>query len=129
VTVLLDTNVLIRHFTVTARSGGSGERLGSVEPLRRADPARLHVASVSYVLEGVYRQSRGEVVDLLGSRSEWRIEFEHEMVIRRCLDSTEAASTSPMRTWWAGREAGIQQVLSFDGSEPSPEPPDRAGHP
>src|SRR2546430_10464498 len=114
---LPDTNVLIRHFTgdppdqarrATARIHDAGRN-----DLLLLD---LHVAECVYVLEGPYRQTRGEVIELLGSvLGVAAIQFEHEAVIRRSLD-LYGVGLDFADAYLVARaeEAGIPQVVSFD---------------
>ena len=116
-TALLDTNVLIRHFT----GDPPDQAARATARIRGATPGELvlldpHIAECVYVLEGVYRQSRGEVIDLLGSMlGVAAIQFERESVIRRCLDLYGSGFDFADAYLVArAEEAGVQQVLSFD---------------
>ncbi len=99
-TVLLDTNVLIRHFT----GDPPDQAARATACIRQAVPndlllLDLHVAECVYVLEGPYRQSKSSVVRLLSSvLGVLAIRLEREDVIRRSLDSITRASTSPTPT-------------------------------
>jgi predicted nucleic-acid-binding protein len=117
VTVLLDTNVLIRHFT-----GDPPDQAGRATAcVRDAAPNELllldlHVAECIYVLEGPYRQSRSDVAALLSSvLGVAAIRLEHEAVIRRCLDLYLAGLDFADAYLVArGEDGGIHRVLSFD---------------
>jgi predicted nucleic-acid-binding protein len=116
-TTLLDTNVLIRHFT------GDPPDQARRATTRIHDAGRndlllldLHVAECVYVLEGPYRQSKAEIAELLGSTlGVAAIRFEHEAVIRRSLDLyTAGLDFADAYLVAAGEDAGFHQVLSFD---------------
>jgi len=116
-TVLLDTNVLIRHFT----GDPPDQARRATARLREAGPNELllldlHVAECVFVLEGPYRQSKSEVAELLGSMlGVAAIRFEHEAVVRRCLDLyTGGLDFADAYLVSAGEDAGIHHVLSFD---------------
>lgn len=116
-TVLLDTNVLIRHFTQDPPE----QALRASACIRDARPNELllldlHVAECIFVLQGPYRQSKSEVAELLGSMlGVASIRFEHEALIRRSLDLYTAGLGFPDAYLAAAAEdAGIDQVLSFD---------------
>ena len=116
-TALLDTNVLIRHFT----GDPADEAVRATARIQGATPGELllldlHVAECVYVLEGPYRQTRAEVIELLGSvLGVAAIEFEHEAVIRRSLD-LYGVGLDFADAYLVARaeEAGIPQVVSFD---------------
>jgi len=116
-TVLLDTNVLIRHFTGDppdqARMATARIRAASPNALLLLD---VHVAECVFVLEGPYRQSKADVAELLGATlGVAAICFEHEAVVRRSLDLyTAGLDLADAYLVAAGEDAGVQQVLSFD---------------
>lgn len=116
-TVLLDTNVLIRHFTGDppdqARRATARIRHAGLHDLLLLD---VHVAECVFVLEGPYRQPRSEVAELLGSMlGVAAIRFEHEAVVRRSLELyTAGLDFEDAYLVAAGEDGGIRQVLSFD---------------
>jgi len=114
---LLDTDVLIRHFT----GDPPDQAARATARIRDAGPNQLllldlHVAECVFVLEGPYRQSRAEVGELLGSMlGVAAIRFEHEAVVRRSLDLYSAGlDFADAYLVAAGEDAGIHRVLSFD---------------
>lgn len=116
-TFLLDTNVLVRHFT----GDPPDQAARATARIRDAAPGELvlldlHVAECVYVLEGVYRVSRGNVIDLIGSAlGVAGIEFEREAAIRRSLELYGGGLDFADAYLVARAEdAGFQQVLSFD---------------
>lgn len=117
VTVLLDTNILIRHFT----GDPPDQAKRATARIREAGPNDLflldvHVAECVLVLEGPYRQSKAEIAEVLGSMlGVAAIRFEHEAVIRRSLDLyTAGLDFADAYLVAAGEEGGVDQVLSFD---------------
>jgi len=117
VTVLLDTNVLIRHFT----GDPAGQAARATARIREAAPNELllldlHVAECVCVLEGPYSQSRSEVVKLVRSiLGVAAVRLEHEGVVRRCLDLYLAGFDFADAYLVArGEDIGIHQLLSFD---------------
>lgn len=116
-TVLLDTNVLIRHFTGDppdqARRATARIRAASPNELLLLD---VHVAECVFVLEGPYRQSKADVAELLGATlGVAAIGFEHEAVVRRSLDLyTAGLDFADAYLVAAAEDADVQQVLSFD---------------
>jgi predicted nucleic-acid-binding protein len=87
VTIPVDSNLLIRHFTgdppeMAARATAFIRAAGADELL----VLDVHVAECVYVLEGPYAVPRGQVVQLLNSVLGVRsIQVEREAVIRRAL--------------------------------------------
>jgi predicted nucleic-acid-binding protein len=87
-TTPVDSNLLVRHFTgdpadLAARAT-SFIRSASIGELLLLD---VHVAECVYVLEGPYRQSRGDVARLVGSvLGVPSIVVEHPPAVRRALD-------------------------------------------
>ncbi|MGH7870106.1 MAG: PIN domain-containing protein [Candidatus Dormibacteraceae bacterium] len=87
-TKILDTNVLIRHFT------GQPPELAhrATEYLSKARPQELllldlHVAECVYVLEGSYPRSKPETSRLINSLVGFAaIQFEREEIIQRALN-------------------------------------------
>jgi predicted nucleic-acid-binding protein len=116
-TALLDTNVLIRHFT-----GDPPEQARrATARIRQATPNELllldmHVAECVYVLEGPYKQPKGDVVMLLSSLlGVAAIRLENEDVVRRCLDLYLAGFDFADAYLVARAEVGgIDRILSFD---------------
>lgn len=85
---LLDTNVVIRHFTgdppAQARRATAYLKAAAAEELTLLD---LHVAECVYVLEGPYRQRRSDVGRLMGSVLGLQsVLLENEQAILRSLD-------------------------------------------
>jgi predicted nucleic-acid-binding protein len=116
-TVFLDTNVLIRHFTGDPPDQASR----ATARIRDASPNELllldvHVAECVFVLEGPYRQSKANVAELLGSTlGVAAIRFEHEAVVRRSLDLYAAGlDFADAYLVAAAEDADVRQVLSFD---------------
>jgi len=116
-TVLVDTNVLIRHFT----GDPPDQATRATTRIRDAGPNELllldvHVAECVFVLEGPYRQSKADVAELLGATlGVAAIRFEHEAVVRRSLDLyTAGLDFADAYLIAAGEVAGVQRVLSFD---------------
>jgi len=117
VTALLDTNVLIRHFT----GDPPDQARRATARIRDAGPNELllldlHVAECVYVLEGPYRQSKAEVAELLGSTlGVAAIRFEHETVVRRSFDLyTAGLDFADAYLVAAAEDAGVDHVLSFE---------------
>lgn len=116
-TTLIDTNVLIRHFTgdppEQARRATARIRDAGPNELLLLD---LHVAECVYVLEGPYRQPRGEVFNLLGSvLGLAAVCIEREAVIRRSLDLyVGGLDFADAYLVARAEDASIDDVLSFD---------------
>jgi predicted nucleic-acid-binding protein len=117
VTALLDTDVLIRHFTGDPpdQAARATARIGKAGPneLLLLD---LHVAECVYVLEGPYRQPRGEVFSLLRSvLGVAAVQIENEAVIRRSLDLyVGGLDFADAYLVARAEDACIDHVLSFD---------------
>jgi predicted nucleic-acid-binding protein len=117
VTTLLDTNVLIRHFT-----GDPPDQAGRVAArIRDAAPdglllLDLHVAECVYVLEGPYKQSKASVARLISSvLGLSAIRVEHEDVIRRSLDLyVSGFDFADAYLVARAEEQRVGHVLSFD---------------
>jgi predicted nucleic-acid-binding protein len=117
VTVLVDTNVLVRHFT----GDPPDQARRATERIRRAAANELllldlHVAECVYVLEGPYRQPKSAVAELIGSiLGVAAIRLENRPVILRCLDLYVAGLDFADAYLVARAEdAAIGSVLSFD---------------
>lgn len=116
-TILLDTNVLIRHFT----GDPPDQAARATAAIRQAVPndlllLDLHVAECVYVLEGPYRQSKSNVVRLLSSvLGVPAIRLEREDVIRRSLDLYHTGLDFADAYLVArGEDGGLHRVRSFD---------------
>jgi predicted nucleic-acid-binding protein len=116
-TVLLDTNVLIRHLTQDPPEQAS-RATARLRDARRNDLLLLdvHVAECVFVLEGPYGQSKSEIAELLGSLLGFgAIRFEHESTIRRSVDLYCAGfDFADAYLVAAAEDAGVDRVLSFD---------------
>jgi predicted nucleic-acid-binding protein len=117
VTLLLDTNILIRHFT-----GDPPEQAYRVAArIRAAAPKELylldvHVAECIFVLEGPYDRERAEVARLMESAmGVAAIEFENEADIRRALTLyTGGMDFADAYLVARAEQRGAKQVMSFD---------------
>ena len=118
-TIPIDANLLIRHFTgdppdLAARATGFIKRARFGELLL----LDVHVAECVYVLEGPYAQPRDMVVRLLSSvLGVGAIQVEREVVVRRALglygtfnfDYPDAYLVA------AAEVGGWTQIAGFDG--------------
>lgn len=117
-TALLDTNVLIRHFTADppaqARRATAHLKAAPAEELTLLD---LHVAECVYVLEGPYRQRRSDVGRLMGSVLGLQsVLLENEQAILRSLDLYVNGGFDFTDAYLVARAeaAGIGTIVGFD---------------